>query len=87
MYPKDGDMRLIHYLSYPGNSSINDFLDSRACSVQYSYIDHAAEMIALEGRSAFLAKTDIKSAFPLLSVSPGDFDLLGFRFQGKYYFD
>lgn len=28
-----------------------------------------------------------KSAFPLLPVSPVDFDLLGFRFQGSYYFD
>lgn len=44
-------------------------------------------MIALAGKGAFLAKTDIRSAFRLLPVSRGDFDLLGFRFQGKYYFD
>ncbi|XP_061194309.1 uncharacterized protein LOC133202483 [Saccostrea echinata] len=77
---KDGDMRLIR-LSYPENMSINDFIDPGACSVHYSNIDQATEMIAKVGKGAYLAKTDIKSAFRLLPVSPGDFDLLGFRFQ------
>ncbi|XP_061196001.1 uncharacterized protein LOC133204278 [Saccostrea echinata] len=84
---KDGDMRLIHHLSYPENMSINDFIDPEACSVHYSNIDQAAEMISKVGKGAYLAKTDIKSAFRLLSVSPSDFGLLGFRFQDKYYFD
>lgn len=44
-------------------------------------------MIALAGEGAFLAKTDIKSAFRLLPVSPGDFDRLGLRFQGIFYVD
>ena len=34
-----------------------------------------------------LSKADIKSAFRLLKVTPSDFDKLGFRFEGKYYFD
>ncbi|XP_062616416.1 uncharacterized protein LOC134278108, partial [Saccostrea cucullata] len=43
---KDGDMRLIHHLSYPENKSINDFIDPEACTLHYSNIDQAAEMIA-----------------------------------------
>lgn len=87
VHKKDGDMRIIHHLFYPENLSVNEFLDPTACSVHYSNIDQAAEMIALAGRGAYLAKTDIKSAFRLLPVSPGDFDRLGFSFQGKFYFD
>jgi hypothetical protein len=34
-----------------------------------------------------LVKADIKSAFRLLKVAPSNFDQLGFRFEGKYYFD
>ncbi|XP_054843036.1 uncharacterized protein LOC129334764 isoform X1 [Eublepharis macularius] len=34
-----------------------------------------------------MAKCDIKSAFRLLPVHPGDFELLGFAFEGKYYMD
>ena len=34
-----------------------------------------------------MAKTDIKSAFRLLRVSPSDFDQLGFSFDNKFYFD
>lgn len=84
---KDGDMRLIHHLSYPQDNSVNFFIDSTACSVNYSTLDEAAVMIAKLGPGALLAKSDIKSAFRLLPISPADFDLLGFKFQGHFYFD
>ena len=44
-------------------------------------------MVQNLGPGARLAKADIKSAFRLLPVSPFDFELLGFKFEGKYYFD
>lgn len=34
-----------------------------------------------------MAKSDIKSAFRLLPIAPGDFDLLGFQLEGYFYFD
>ncbi|XP_060111191.1 semaphorin-6A-like [Heteronotia binoei] len=34
-----------------------------------------------------MAKCDIKSAFRLLPVHPDDFELLGFKFEGKFYTD
>ena len=44
-------------------------------------------MIQLMGQGTLLAKTDLKSAFRLLPIYPGDFDFVGIRFDGKYYFD
>lgn len=80
-------MRLIHHLSYPNEVSINVFIDPTACSVKYSSIDEAADMITKLGEGSLLAKSDIKSAFRLLPISPGDFDLLGFQLEGYFYFD
>jgi hypothetical protein len=44
-------------------------------------------MINRIGKGGKLAKTDIKSAFRLLRVSPSDFDQLGFSFDKTFYFD
>ncbi|XP_048761600.1 uncharacterized protein LOC125670455 isoform X1 [Ostrea edulis] len=84
---KDGDYRLIHHLSYPENASINYFIDPEQSSVTYSTIDDAADIIAKLGRGAYLAKSDIKSAFRLLPINSTDFDLLGFCFNDAFYYD
>jgi hypothetical protein len=52
-----------------------------------SCIDDAIDMINRIGKGGKLTKTDIKSAFRLLRVSPSDFDQLGFSFDNKFYFD
>ena len=44
-------------------------------------------MVQELGKNAKLWKMDIKSAFRIITVFPGDFDLLGFTLQGKYYID
>lgn len=49
-------MQFIHHLSYPENSSINDYIDHSACSVQYFDIDQVADMILLVVTGAYLAK-------------------------------
>ena len=82
-----GWWRLITHLSYPQANSVNDVLDPQACSVKYTSFDKVIEMIAIQGVNAKLAKIDIKSAFRLLPIYPGDFDLLGFQFKGQYYID
>ncbi|XP_053388430.1 uncharacterized protein LOC128551553 [Mercenaria mercenaria] len=91
---KDGDYRMIHHLSYPENKSINTFIDGNLCTVSYSTIDEAAQMIFNLGQGSFLSKTDIQSAFRLFPVSPADFELLGFKFpesqdsdQFLYFYD
>jgi hypothetical protein len=83
----NGDFRLIHNLSQPAENSVNDFIDSKFCSVRYSSIDDAARLVKRIGHAGRLAKADVKSAFRLLRVSPSDFDQLGFIFNNKYYYD
>ena len=83
----NGDFRLIHNLSQPAENSVNDFIDSKFCSVRYSSIDDAVRLVKRIGHAARLAKVDVKSAFRLLRVSPSDFDHLGFIFNNKYHYD
>ena len=86
--PKSGgSWRLITHLSYPENNSVNHFIDPYDCSVAYTSLDQVLQEVARLGRGTHLAKMDIKSAFRLMIINPGDFDLLGFKFQGNYYID
>lgn len=39
------------------------------------------------GRGAFLAKTDIESAFRIIPMCENDYPLLGFKWEGYYYHD
>ncbi|XP_077783928.1 uncharacterized protein LOC144327573 [Podarcis muralis] len=82
-----GEFRLIHNLSHPAGTSVNDAIPPELCSVKYASLDQAIKMIRKFGPAALLAKCDIESAFRLLPVHPEDFWLLGFQFEGKYYFD
>jgi hypothetical protein len=83
----NGDFRLIHNLSQPAENSVNDFIDSKFCSVRYLSIDDAVRLVKRIGHAGKLAKADVKSAFRLLRVSPSAFDQLGFIFNKKYYYD
>ncbi|XP_077790847.1 uncharacterized protein LOC144328967 [Podarcis muralis] len=82
-----GEFRLIHNLSHPMGTSVNDVIPPELCSVKYASLDQAIKLIRSFGHSALLAKCDIESAFRLLPIHPEDFWLLGFQFEGNYYFD
>ena len=88
LVPKhDNKWRLITHLSYPPNDSVNSFIDQEECTVQYTSFDEVLQMISLLGRGALLGIHDIKSAFRLMPVNRADFDLLGIKFNNKYYID
>ena len=55
--------------------------------MHYASFDKAVSIAVSAGRGAWLAKSDIKSAFRLLPVSPEDYELLGFSFDGSFYYD
>ena len=82
-----GEFRLIHHLSFPAGSSLNDFIDPALCTVQYTSFDEAVHMVQDLGQGCLLGKSDVKSAFRLLPVAPQDFDKLGFQFENLFYFD
>lgn len=89
LVPKKGvnEFRLIHHLSYPEGSSINDFIPDDLCSVFYTTVDDAISIIKTMGRECLLAKTDIASGFRILPVHPDDHELLGIQFQDRFYYD
>ena len=84
---KKGGFRLITHLSHPSFDSVNSYIDSEFSSVKYSTFDHAISLIQRLGKGALIGKKDLKSAFRLLPVYPGCFDLLGFKLEGNFYID
>jgi hypothetical protein len=67
---KTSGWRLITHLSYPPSNSVNDFIDSKFTSVQYSSFDNAVSIVKKIGYNALIAKMDIKFAFRLLPCYP-----------------
>ncbi|CAC5417273.1 unnamed protein product [Mytilus coruscus] len=75
------------HLSFPNGCSVNDFVNPNETSVKYISFDEVIDMVSSLGKGARLGVQDIKSAFRLLPISPGDFDLLGIYFDGNFYVD
>ena len=83
----EGEFRLIHHLSYPRGSSLNDGISFDYTSVSYSTVEDAIGLIKSVGQNGFLAKTDVKNAFRSILIRLADYDLLGIYWQGLYYYD
>lgn len=79
--------RLIHHLSHPAGSSVNDGIEPDVCKVSYTSFDVAVSWVRRYGRGALMAKTDIEAAFRLLPVHPDSFCWLGCRWDGGFYVD
>ena len=83
-----GEFRVIHDLSYPrGGHSVNSGIPRDRSTVQYSSVPQAIQLIKTHGRFSYLAKTDIKSAFRIIPIRPDQYHLLGFQWEGSYYYD
>ena len=54
---------LIHHLSYPDGSSVNDHIPHERSSIHYTTISNAISVIKQAGAGCFTTKTDVKSAF------------------------
>lgn len=80
-----GEFRMIHHLSYPKGSSINDHIPAQYCSVQYQSIDHGIAAIKRIGVGALLSKSDLENAYKQVPIHPDDFELLGFLIEGSFY--
>lgn len=63
---------MIHHLSFPDKKegSVKAGISDEAASVQYSRINDAILCIKDIGDKAFCCKTDIGSAFRILTVAP-----------------
>ena len=56
-------------------------------SVHYATVDDVIRLIKQVGPGCFLAKTDIKNAFPIIPINPADYHLLGIKWRELYYYD
>lgn len=82
-----GKFRLIHHLSHPKGTSVNDGIPKEDSSVSYVSFDRAVMLVQRAGVGALMAKSDIESAFRLLPVHPECYHLLGCQVDGCYYYD
>ena len=82
-----GKFRRIHHLSYPDGVSVNDHIAKSSKSVQYQTVDDAVSSVYRVGRTCWMAKTDIQSAYRIVPVHPEDYRLLGMSWNGKFYYD
>ena len=83
---KSGGLRVIHHLSFPhGGDSIN-------ASVMEEYLPlgsfaQAARAVRKLGVLCWLIKLDVEAAYKQVPVRPEDWALLGFCWQGKFYYE
>ena len=76
-----GEYRMIHNLSHPEGSSVNDYIPQELATVQYASIQNAISFIKDAETIVFMAKVDIESAFRIIPIAPKDTPLLGFKFR------
>ena len=57
------EFQMIHHLSYPKGSSVNDFIPDYYYTVKYASVGDAMKLLKRLGTGCFMAKMDVKSAF------------------------
>ncbi|XP_069186395.1 uncharacterized protein [Procambarus clarkii] len=83
-----GKFRLLHNLSFPYSQlSVNANIPKASSTVHYQNINDAIELVVKCSPGAFLAKCDIAEAFRIVPVHPSDYHLLGFHYDGRYYYE
>lgn len=78
---------MIHDLSFPKNHSVNSNIPQENSAVQYDSIDEVVSLVRMFGRGCLMAKTDIEDAFRIIPIHPSDYHLLGFIWEGQFYYD
>ena len=86
------EKRVIHDLSFPHGSSVNDMIPKntylgKPFSLRFPTVDKFAELIKRKGRGCAIFKKDLRRCYKQIKVDPGDVHLLGFTWEGKFYFD
>ena len=78
---------MIHHLSYPPGSSVNDYIPTELSAVKYATIQDAVSHINKRQNVVYMAKVDLESAFRIIPVMPADRPLLGFKWRDSFYMD
>lgn len=79
-------IRVIHHLSYPfGGDSINANISDVYAPI--SGFGDAARVVKRIGRGCLLVKLDVEAAYKQIPVRREDWHLLGFKWNGAYYYE
>ena len=84
---EEGEYRVIHHLSFPEGSSVNDGISQEHKTVHYQNIDCAIQLIKRFSRGSFLSKTDVLHAYKVVPVAKNSYKFLGFKVGNAYFYD
>ena len=81
------NLRIVHDLSFPEGSSVNDSISKDHYLEQYFKlrppgIDRPVEFISDKGRGCHVFKKDLGRAYRQIPFDPGDYPLLGMSVDG-----
>ena len=82
---RSNKLRLIHHLSWPHGTSVNDGIPDSEANIHYESFESALQVIHAYGPGTLLAKLDLKEAFHHIPVAPSQWHLLGFHWQSQFY--
>ena len=81
------EFRIIHDLSYPVGSAVNEYIPKEFTMVHYETLDHVISLLSHFGRGALIGKTDIEDAFRIILIHPSCYHLFGFTWESHFYYD
>ncbi|CAG2220984.1 unnamed protein product [Mytilus edulis] len=84
---KPGEFRVIHDLSHPLGSSVNDGISKENSAVQYQSVDDACQLMLKYGKNCIMSKIDVVQAYRLVPMHFSCYHLLGFALEEGLYFD
>ena len=79
--------RVILDLSSPEGYSVNDGITKEHGKLVYETVNDAIKLVAQAGKGAVMMKRDLKSAFRHVPISPCDYWLLIFEWEGQFFVD
>lgn len=79
--------RRIHHLSWPTGTSVNEGILEAEGTIVYDSFACAVDDLIASGPGSLFVKLDLEAAFRQIPVRPDDWHLLGFKWDGQYYFD
>ena len=90
MEPNSPNRRVIIDLSWPKNASVNTGVDKNSYlgskfSLTFPTVDDITKELVKIGPGSHIYKIDVSRAFRHLKIGPGDYDLLGLRWDAAFF--
>ena len=84
------ERRVILDLSYPEGAAVNEGIPKELghkIDIVFPRVDDLVTLIKIKGRECHLYKCDMKRAYRQIPLDVADVPLLGYYFEGAFYFD